>query len=78
MHNVGVGQVFLVEGKDAAFGGEEGDEVLVGGGQGNASVANFNDEVRHLQPLPDGPSGRRHVAREPINDSASGVEPHLP
>lgn len=78
MHDVGVGQVFLVEGKDAAFGGEEGEEVLVGGGQGNAGVADFNDEVRHLQPLPDGPSGSRHVAREPVYGSASGVETHLP
>lgn len=48
MHDVGVGQVFLVEGKDVAFRGEEGEEVLVSGGQGNAGVADFDDEVRHL------------------------------
>lgn len=78
MHDIGVSQVFLVEGKDAAFGGEVGLEVLVGGGQGNAGVTDFYNQVRHLEALPYGACGRRHVAGEPVNGSASGVERHLP
>lgn len=78
MHDIGVGQVSLVESKDAAFGAEMALEVLVCGGQGNTSVTDLEDQVSQLEPLPDGARGCRHVAWEPVYGSASGVEPHLP
>lgn len=77
VHDVGVGEVFLVERDDASFTGEVRLEVGVGGRQGDARVADFDDEVGELEALTDGASGRRHVSGEPVDGSSARVESHL-
>lgn len=77
MHDVRVGEVFFVESDDASFGGEMGLEVGVGGGEGNASVAEFDDEVREFEAVADGACGGGHVAGEPIDGATAGVEGHV-
>lgn len=77
VHDIGVGEVLLVEGNKAPFGAELGLKVLIGRGQGNASVADLNDEVGDLETVADGGGGSSHVAWEPVDGSASADELHL-
>lgn len=77
MHDVRVGKVFLVERDDASFGGEMRLEIGVGGGEGNASVADFDDEVGEFEAVADGACGGGHVAGEPVDGSSAGVERHV-
>ena len=75
--DVRVGQVFLVESNDASFGGELGLEVVAGGGERNASVANFDDEVGEFEAVSDGARGGGHVAGEPVDGATADGESHL-
>jgi len=77
MHDVRVGEVFFIECDDASFSGEVWLEVGVGGGEGNASVANFDDEVSEFEAVADGTCSGGHVAGEPGYGSAAGVERHV-
>lgn len=77
MHDIGVSQVFLIECNDATFSGELGLKVGVSGGQRNASVSDFDDEVGNLKALTNSSGGGRHVSREPVDHSAAGVEAHF-
>lgn len=77
VHDVGVGEVLLVEGNKGAFGAELGLKVLIGRGQRNASVTDLNDEVGELEAVTDGGGGSSHVAWEPVDGSAAGDELHL-
>lgn len=76
-NDVRVGEVLLVESDEAAFGGEEGLEVLIGGGERDAGVADFEDEIGNLEAVADGAGGGGHVAGEPVDGSAAEVERHL-
>lgn len=77
MHDVRVCEVFFVEGDDAAFGGEVGLEVGVGGGKRDASVSDFDDEVGEFETAEDGAGGGGHVAGEPVDGASAGVEGHI-
>lgn len=43
----------------------------------HSGVADFDDEVGELEAIADGARGGGHVAREPVDNTAAGVEPHL-
>ncbi|RWW61763.1 hypothetical protein BHE74_00031191 [Ensete ventricosum] len=43
----------------------------------HAGIAHFDDEVGEPETITDSPSGGSHVPREPVDDAATGVEPHL-
>lgn len=49
----------------------------VGGGQRDASVSDFDDEVGEFKAVEDGTCGGCHVTREPVDGSSAGVEVHL-
>ena len=76
--DVRVGQVFLVESNDASFRGELGLEVVAGGGERNASVADFDDEVGEFEAVSDGARGGGQVAGEPVDGATADGESHLP
>lgn len=48
-----------------------------GKGTTDPRVADFNDEVSNLEAVADGSSGGGHMAREPVDDPAAGIEPHI-
>lgn len=43
----------------------------------HSGVADFDNEVGEPEAFADGSSGGRHMAWEPVDDPAAGVEPHL-
>lgn len=46
-------------------------------GNTDAGVADFDDEVGELEAVADGAGGGGHVAGEPVDGAAAGVEAHL-
>lgn len=43
----------------------------------HAGIAYFDDEVGEPETITDSPSGGSHVPGEPVDDTTTGVEPHL-
>ena len=77
MHDGRVVKVFFIECNDASFCGEVRLEIGVGGGERNASISDFNNEVGKFETVADGACGRGHVAGEPADGSSAGVERHV-